>query len=71
MEKLSLGDKVQVIHCHDQICVGKFGKIVNIEGAHRPDIHTFQHEPHYDIELDDGTILRDIKDWQLKKLSEE
>jgi hypothetical protein len=66
MEKLSIGDKVQVIYCHDEVCVGKIGKIVYFRSGHKPYIR--QREPYFDIEFEDGTALRDLKDWQLRKL---
>jgi len=77
---LTIGDKVQVVDFTEKRHIGKLGTIFLIRnglGSHSQPVGEYQKIPQpkiehrYNVELDEGTKLNDLKEQQLRKVNYE
>jgi RNase P/RNase MRP subunit p29 len=72
MFDLNVGDKVRIINHAEKKYVGRSGKVIHVGNKPKPlsdrdFFPTRQEEPFYNIELDGGELLQNIKGGQIQK----
>ena len=75
MSKLNIGDRVEIIYHSEAEQIGEKGKVMYIGGSltssTQPAEEKFsssRRETRYSVELNDGTIINDLLEIQLRKL---
>jgi hypothetical protein len=75
MEKLAAGDRVEVIEYSDKKYIGERGTVIHVGTGIKPatqpievNLPKQETEPRYSVALDDGGVLHDLREQQLRKL---
>ena len=74
MSKLSIGDRIEIIYHSEAQHIGEKGKVMYIGGSLTSStqpveekLSGFQREVRYSVKLDDGTIINNLREIQLRK----
>ena len=72
MFDIDVGDRVRIINHAEKKYVGRGGKVIHVGNKPKPLAEkdyfpTRQAEPYYNVELDSGELLQNIKGSQIQK----
>jgi RNase P/RNase MRP subunit p29 len=72
---LMAGERIEVIEHSDKKYMGERGTVIHVRTGINPDAHPVEvnipkqaTEPRYSVALDDGGLLHDLREQQLRKL---